>query len=1505
MNHLLSIKKYIIALIGISALPMLLWSQAPFCVSHELLEKDPAYKAQFEQINRQIFEFTNAYYQGTDRKVLPSYTLPVVVHLIVPPGTPIGQGNNLTDAQVEAGLALLNESFANKGTFQTNDGVDMGISFCLARRDPNGKPTNGITRNESPLVAETTPCTPFGTNAANDFAIKSLNNWDCKQYINIWLVTDLYNGSFGCGLAGYAYFPGAGCGVDGIVQESRYWITAGGTRVTAHEMGHYFSLNHTFSGGCTNANCLLDGDQVCDTPPDNSSSFAACNTNSCATDSPDLPDDNTNYMDYTSCSPPHFTAGQQVRAIAGLEKGRSSLITSIGCLPVIDWDVALLGLSLNGVECNHNFAPVITFKNNGNQVINNLDITYELNGGAPTTLKWTGTLAPNGTTTYTFAKTVLTVGAYTIKITLNNPNGNPDGYLNNNSITNSFNIYPIPTIGVGKVTGSHCISDATVTVNATGGTPPYLFNSPGNGLTQNDGLFQLLLAGNQRFIVSDNNNCMDTIDVVVPDSCAITTPNQFVVNGNAVYLGGDCYRLTPAVNTAVGSIWYNKKINLKKDFVAEFDMNLGCINANGADGIAFVLQPISTAIGTSGGGLGYEGVKPSLTVEFDTWQNCCNNSTSINSADANDPAQDHVAIMKNGTTNHLSVNNLAGPVDIIPNTNAEDCNFHNVRITWNATQNRLTVFVDCNQRVFYQGDVVASIFNNDPNVFFGFTAATGGAINVHQVCLKYISFLDKIVDPTICSGEKIQVAAPSDFTTYQWSPSTNVSNVNSRNPIFSPTTSTSYIVAMTNKCGNVTRDTVDINVVTLDLDVDTTILNPCSANPTLKLSAKSNETGVSYAINSNVFSTSNGIFVDYDYRFNQNYTLYAKKGNCTISRTIKVAPPKPLTDSLIFQQHVLCNQKGIIYVTGVDGVPPYQYSINNGAFQANGEFKNLDAGIYIVKTKDAAGCEVQRTITINATTKLIDLKIDSSYLKIDCLNDKTFVAVSASGTTPFYYYAIDNKNYTSDYIFKNLTAGKHTIIARDDYGCQSDTLKFDVISNVTKPIVKDTVQICEGQQYTFNNHTYTLQGVYNDTLKTLFGCDSIVITTLLVQKKITNNLNQPLCFGQSITIGSKIYTTTGIYTDTLSTKFGCDSIIVLNLTVSPKITSNISAKLCAPKNYVINNHTYNKTGIYQDTLIAINGCDSIVILDLTINAPIEKIITAQLCESQSITINNNVYNTTGTYRDTMQTNAGCDSIIITKVTISPKKTTNLYQNLCEGQSYTLNGKTYTLAGVYYDTLKTTANCDSLLIITIKQSKSSNYQEKKTLCANETLTINGQQITKAGIYNFTFKNKALCDSFYTLDLTIIDTSVFYQEIILCEGDSLRIGKQIYAQTGVYADILKTITGCDSTLITKIKRGNEAFCEDKYCRMFIPNAFSPNGDLQNDTFEIYTQVVALSQLQIFDRWGDLQYEETSPHPHWDGTSMRGGLMNSGVYVYVLRGICSNGKAFIKKGDVTLLR
>lgn len=218
---------------------------------------------------------------------------------------------------------------------------------------------------------------------------------------------------------------------------------------------------------------------------------------------------------------------------------------------------------------------------------------------------------------------------------------------------------------------------------------------------------------------------------------------QFTLNGNAVSISCDCYRLTTANDNQFGSVWNNNLINLNSSFDFSFDVFLGC-NNGGADGLAFVLQPVSTSLGAAGGGLGYAGIAPSLVVEVDTYQN------------SGDPGSDHVAIMRNGDTNHGGGNNLAGPVQASAgNANVEDCAFHVIRIVWDAPNQTMSVFFDGVFRVSYVGNIVAGIFGGNPNVYWGFTAATGGANNEHRFCLNIVPNFNTAA-PAVCSGNPMQ-----------------------------------------------------------------------------------------------------------------------------------------------------------------------------------------------------------------------------------------------------------------------------------------------------------------------------------------------------------------------------------------------------------------------------------------------------------------------------------------------------------------------------------------------------------------------------------------------------------------------------------------------------------------------------------------------------------------------------------------------------------------------------
>ena len=308
-------------------------------------------------------------------------------------------------------------------------------------------------------------------------------------------------------------------------------------------------------------------------------------------------------------------------------------------------------------------------------------------------------------------------------------------------------------------------------------------------------------------------------------TASLSLQAQFVLNGTAITLNDTCYQLTSANDWEVGSIWNEEKVDLTKSFEVLVDVFLGCEDGQGADGIVFGLQPVSTAIGAAGEALGLGGVQPSLGVEFDTHEN----------TNLADPTFDHIAIIRDGVLNHAAPQgSLAGPVQAnSSNPNVEDCVYHPLRITWDAEAQTLMVYFDCELRLSYTGDIVNSVFDGDPLVFWGFTSATGGLNNLHEVCFSYITFLNELVDTTICPGEEVPLSATGGVS-YAWSPVEGLSDPNIANPIATPLETTTYTVEVTDNCGLTFTDdvliTVDNDQFTLNLatdPADLTEVPPC------------------------------------------------------------------------------------------------------------------------------------------------------------------------------------------------------------------------------------------------------------------------------------------------------------------------------------------------------------------------------------------------------------------------------------------------------------------------------------------------------------------------------------------------------------------------------------------------------------------------------------------------------------------------------------------------------
>lgn len=244
--------------------------------------------------------------------------------------------------------------------------------------------------------------------------------------------------------------------------------------------------------------------------------------------------------------------------------------------------------------------------------------------------------------------------------------------------------------------------------------------------------------------------------------CFSSSFSQYILNGSATKNSCNCYTLTPPTLTQSGSVWNSNKINLTTSFDFWFNVNLGCLDANGADGIVFILQPISTSIGSTGEGMGFAGVSPSIGIALDTYQNL----------NLNDPAYDHISIQANGIINHAS--DLAGPVAISAGSdNVEDCQWHQLRITWDASTKWLRSYFDGVLRIEKQIDLVTTIFNNDPNVYWGFTGATGGAVNLQQFCTALDPIINvSAINNTACADSVVTFRSASvsfaPIVTYNW-----------------------------------------------------------------------------------------------------------------------------------------------------------------------------------------------------------------------------------------------------------------------------------------------------------------------------------------------------------------------------------------------------------------------------------------------------------------------------------------------------------------------------------------------------------------------------------------------------------------------------------------------------------------------------------------------------------------------------------------------------------------
>lgn len=333
------------------------------------------------------------------------------------------------------------------------------------------------------------------------------------------------------------------------------------------------------------------------------------------------------------------------------------------------------------------------------------------------------------------------------------------------------------------------------------------------------------------------------------------------------------------------------------------------------------------------------------------------------------------------------------------------------------------------------------------------------------------------------------------------------------------------------------------------------------------------------------------------------------------------------------------------------------------------------------------------------------------------------------------------------------------------------------------------------------------------------------------------------------------------------------------------------------------------------------------------NAAQAETLNIQSCTSY--TLYNKTYHATGTYTHLVLNTFGCDSIIITlNLTIS-RIINTVDTNICEGEFYLAAGILQNKTGIYYDTLKTAAGCDSVVVtnLTVWDKPKPVLGNDRNLCEGETLILDPGSfnsylwqdqstapqyvVTTPGTYLVTVSNQFNCKA--SARMTVRETvplpgSFLPKDQPLCSGNVLNInvpGYRSYAwSTGATTPGIEirnagnyylTVTSFDNCVGTDTVTVQEIKC----IPIGIPNAFTPNNDGKNDHFKPGINMeIDDYQLRVFNRVGQLIFYSKDPAQGWDGR-FKGQQQSSDNYIYQVSFRDINGKWYTYSGNILLIR
>ncbi|MEO1259171.1 MAG: M43 family zinc metalloprotease [Bacteroidota bacterium] len=788
-----------------------------------------------------------------------------------------------------------------------------------------------------------------------------------------------------------------------------------------------------------------------------------------------------------------------------------------------------------------------------------------------------------------------------------------------------------------------------------------------------------------------------------------------------------------------------------------------------------------------------------------------------------------------------------------------------------------------------------------PGIYWVEATDSCGGVHVDSILLQVepASIVEIGVDTVeICAGQSTSFSV-TGFNSYQWLPSDHLDCDTCATVTASPDTTITYFLVAGEGNGCVSEDSVTVTMATVLMTYDT--MSFCTGDTVLIFGNEITEAG--------------------------NYSeMFSSVSGCDSLHTTTLTTA---TDTILLNNmmHICEGDSVEFFGNWLTSAGSYEYFDNSSScvehnqldLIVNDTFFNADTiylcsgdsvlifgnyemeeGVFTVVFPSVSGCD---------STEQIRLFIS------DTIFTNEIIEICTNETADVFGLAIN-------------TPGIYTELYTTSSGCDS-LHEIQLIVHDTF-LISDTVYICSGDSVLVFGNYETEAGIYSDQLISIYGCDSTVTVLLEILDTFFTSEIQEICANEMVDVFGVPTNNPGIYSQTVPSVNGCDSTHAIEVIVHDTFFFESFLQICPGDSILIFGNYETEAGIYSESGQTVYGCDSNMVIHLEI---LEEIILE------------------------MESSPACPGTDVGSVAVNISSGVAPFNF---NWSFPNAPNEATLSGVppgeYSVTVTDANNCSALATAEVGALTeiSMAINSGDVTCPDDSdgaavifVNIDDPSFSLDGI-NFqavnVFENLSAGD--YTVTVADLNTGCTAQETFTISGppqvdinlppdvtielgDEINIASsstQIISNYSWVPDLALNCNDCpevvaqpETTVLYTLNVIDANGCPGADSilitvefnpRIFIPNAFSPNGDGINDFFFPYSDGVAdIKLMRIFNRWGGLVYEAAGFQPNdpvsgWDGT-FKGKLLDPAVFAYFVQVIYADGTEDMLEGDVTLIR